>query len=223
MADDVADAVLASLSCARREVDPYPHWLLSSVLPPDVASALGELPIGFEGIGETGGRRETHNASRIFLTAAGPCASPECQALAEAFQSPAVVAALAGVTCANLTGASLRIEYCLDRDGFWLEPHTDIGVKRFTMLIYLSTGPGSEDWGTGIYRGDGSLHSRAPGAFNTALIFVPSTDTWHGFAPRPITGLRRSLIINYVGPEWRARHELAFPERPVAPSPYLAT
>jgi len=25
--------------------------------------------------------------------------------------------------------------------------------------------------------------------------------------------VRRSLIVNYVKPEWRSRHELAFPER----------
>jgi hypothetical protein len=28
-------------------------------------------------------------------------------------------------------------------------------------------------------------------------------------------GKRKSLIVNYVKPEWRARHELAYPETPV--------
>ena len=28
-------------------------------------------------------------------------------------------------------------------------------------------------------------------------------------------GLRQSVIVNYVVPEWRSRHELAFPEEPV--------
>jgi len=28
--------------------------------------------------------------------------------------------------------------------------------------------------------------------------------------------VRRSLIVNYVKPEWRARHELAYPERTAA-------
>jgi hypothetical protein len=56
---------------------------------------------------------------------------------------------------------------------------------------------------------------RPSGAFNTALVFVPGADTWHGFAPRPIRGARRSLIVNYVKPEWRSRHELAYPETAV--------
>ena len=47
------------------------------------------------------------------------------------------------------------------------------------------------------------------------LIFVPGADTWHGFTRRPIVGVRRSLIVNYVKPEWRSRHELAFPNEAV--------
>jgi hypothetical protein len=44
---------------------------------------------------------------------------------------------------------------------------------------------------------------------------VPGADTWHGFRRRPIAGIRRSLIVNYVKSEWRSRHELAFPDRPI--------
>ena len=41
------------------------------------------------------------------------------------------------------------------------------------------------------------------------MIFIPGADTWHGFEPRPLRALRRSLIVNYVGDEWRARDQLA--------------
>ncbi|MEM9358310.1 MAG: 2OG-Fe(II) oxygenase, partial [Pseudomonadota bacterium] len=50
---------------------------------------------------------------------------------------------------------------------------------------------------------------------NAAMVFVPSDITYHGFEPRPIEGVRKSLIINYVTDEWRAREQLAFPERPI--------
>ncbi len=83
------------------------------------------------------------------------------------------------------------------------------------MLIYLSTGPGSAEWGTDLMSPTGEVLGRSPGSANSGLIFVPAADTWHGFARRPISGVRRSLIINYVRPEWRSRHELAFPNRPV--------
>ena len=83
------------------------------------------------------------------------------------------------------------------------------------MLVYLSTAPGAAQWGTDIY--DNAKHhaGRAPAAFDRGLIFVPGSDTWHGFEPRPIDGVRRSIIVNYVVPEWRMRHELAWPEQPV--------
>jgi len=61
-----------------------------------------------------------------------------------------------------LTGTSLRIEYCQDCEGFWLSPHTDIGVKKFTMQIYLSNEPGSRDWGTDLLDEQKALVRRAP-------------------------------------------------------------
>ncbi|MCK5444509.1 MAG: 2OG-Fe(II) oxygenase, partial [Rhodospirillaceae bacterium] len=48
-----------------------------------------------------------------------------------------------------------------------------------------------------------------------ALIFVPSPDTWHGYEKRPMAGIRKNLIVNYVTDEWRARHELCFPDDPI--------
>jgi hypothetical protein len=47
------------------------------------------------------------------------------------------------------------------------------------------------------------------------MIFVPSKHTWHGFERRPIEGVRRSIIVNYVTNEWRAREQLAYPQTPV--------
>ena len=62
---------------------------------------------------------------------------------------------------------------------------------------------------------EGEVIGSAPGGFGKGLMFVPGPDTWHGFARRRITGVRRSLIVNYVKPEWRSRHELAFSDQPV--------
>ena len=46
------------------------------------------------------------------------------------------------------------------------------------------------------------------------MVFVPSDITYHGFEPRTIDGVRKSVIINYVTNEWRAREQLAYPDRP---------
>jgi hypothetical protein len=44
---------------------------------------------------------------------------------------------------------------------------------------------------------------------------VPSDSTWHGFVKRPINGLRKSVILNYVTRDWRAREQLSFPDATV--------
>jgi hypothetical protein len=173
------------------------------------------LPFDAPVIDDTQGRRETHNTTRIFMSESNRARHSVCETLAESFQDEATVALLEDVCGRALAGSYLRVEYCLDTDGFWLEPHTDIGAKLFTMLVYLSDHPDAATWGTDILDAGHHVVGHSSGAFNTGLIFLPATDTWHGFAPRPIRGVRRSLIINYVKPEWRSRHELAYPTQPV--------
>ena len=167
-------------------------------------------------IADTRGKRDTHNSTRIFISEANRVLLPACAVIADAFQDEATIGLLEDLTGATLEGCFLRIEYCQDVDGFWLEPHTDIGAKRLTFLIYLSDNPDAENWGTDIMDAEGHVVRRVPGTDNNGLIFVPGAETWHGFARRPIAGVRRCLIVNYVTPEWRSTHELAFPGQPVA-------
>ena len=135
--------------------------------------------------------------------------------MAEAFQDSDIAGELADAFGAPLEGTFVRIEYAQDTDGFWLKPHTDIGVKMFTMLLYMSDDPRHADLGTDIYADEATHVGRSPFEPNAAMIFVPAKDTWHGFERRPIPGVRRSIIVNYVTNEWRARDQLAFPEAPV--------
>jgi hypothetical protein len=57
---------------------------------------------------------------------------------------------------------------------------------------------------------------RAPFVRNDGLMFVPASNTWHAFDRRPIPGVRKSLIVNYVTADWRERGQLAFPEAPIS-------
>lgn len=208
----VSENFLNSLHYADQSNNPYPHWLLNHCLPEDVVDELIALPIQPARIDDTKGRRETNNDSRIHFGAEYQRQYKVIESLARVFQSKQIVDELKAATGAPLTGTSLRIEYCQDTEGFWLEPHTDIGVKKFTMLIYLNREPEGADWGTDIYSDKDTRFGRAPSAFNAGLIFVPSDKTWHAFDKRPMKGVRKSLIINYVGQEWRNRQELCFPD-----------
>lgn len=211
----IAAIVARSLEHGRAETAPYRHWLLSDVFPEAVSTAISALPFAPPDIDDTGGTRESHNSSRTFFSAANRGRFDVCRGLAEALQGDAVVGALERVCALSLKGTFLRIEYCQDTDGFWLEPHTDISPKRLTLQVTLSTEPGSEKWGTDIFDEDLNHVATLPHEFNGGLVFVPAKNTWHGFRKRPLGGVRKLVIINYVGDDWRARDQLAYPDRPV--------
>ncbi|GAC1340195.1 MAG: hypothetical protein NVSMB26_28220 [Beijerinckiaceae bacterium] len=209
---EVAESFCAAARASTAIDRPWRHWQLADVLPRDVLRRLTALPLSAGETGGMSGRREFGNEQRIYCDAANMARFPVMRRVAQALHSPAVTDMVCDVFGAPLGGTFLRIEYALDTDGFWLEPHTDIGVKKFTCFLYLD---GAGDLGTDIYADPQTLMRRVPFIPNSALVFVPGDDTWHGFAPRPIDRVRRSLIINFVGPEWRAREQLAFPDEPV--------
>jgi hypothetical protein len=215
-----ADRIVASLqTCfaeSRRVERPYRHWLVARCLPEDMVETALALPFPAPALGGVSGKREVHNATRVYFDQDNMGRFEVCRAFNDAFQDKRITDRIAGHFGTNLSGTYLRVEYAQDTDGFWLEPHTDLGVKLFTMLLYLSKDPSHKELGTDIYDTDKKHLGRSPFASNAAMIFVPSSITYHGFEPRRIEGVRKSIIINYVSNEWRAREQLAFPDRPVA-------
>ncbi len=200
-----------SLEHARHDSWPYDYWLLDAILPAGVSEIIADLPIATPTSLSFYGRREANNASRTYFTPGNQEKFAICGAMAEAYKGDGIRNAIRKCTGRDVSKGLLRIEYCQDTDGFWLEPHVDISVKLFTMLIYLSDDPALRDSGTDIYD-DTPAHNivtTVPYEKNTGLIFIPGKNTWHGFSKRPIRGLRKSLIVNYVTPEWNDKWELA--------------
>jgi hypothetical protein len=188
----VKESLRRTLATAERFEEPYRHYIASNVFPSHVARALRTLPFQPADVHGVSGKRELHNDTRRYFDAANCARFPWCAAVADAFQSREVVEAVEQATGADLAGSFVRLEYAQDATGFWLEPHTDLGVKRFTMLIYLN--------GAGADQED---------------LFVPSDHTWHGLERRTIAGVRTSVIMNYVTDAWRERGQLAYPRTPV--------
>jgi len=207
-------ALAASLKGAPRSEAPYRHWDLSNIFGAETVAALSSLPFPAPELGGVSGARELHNNTRRYFDQDNIAAFPVCRTIAETFQDDDVVSLIEQTTGANLDGCYLRIEYAQDVDGFWLAPHTDLGVKKLTMLYYLGD-EDQADLGTDIFVDGETWSKRSTFTADSALVFVPSNNTWHGFKSRPINGVRKSVIINYVTDEWRAREQLAYPSRPV--------
>ena len=212
-AADLARAFCASIDRRQTHDKPYRWHMLSNVFPAATVRELANLPFAAPSLDGVSGKRELHNDTRSYFDAAAMARFPVMRAVAEALQSREVTHAIAAEFGARIDDTFLRLEYAQDIDGFWLEPHSDLGVKMFTCLIYLTEG--HEDLGTDIYGPDKKPFARSPFIPGAAMIFVPGDDTWHGFEKRPIKGVRKSVILNYVTHEWRAREQLSFPDTPV--------
>jgi hypothetical protein len=215
-AEDVVKTFLRSVDSAKRSEQPYRHWALQSCFPADSAHDVLTLPFEAPSLDGVSGKRELHNNTRKYFDVENRERFAVCEAVAQAFQDKRVTSHIEKAFGTSLKGTYLRIEFAQDIDGFWLEPHTDLGVKAFTMLLYLSKDPSHHDLGTDIYDGDKRHFGRSAFTPNGAMVFVPGNNTYHGFERRPIKGVRTSLIINYVTNEWRAREQLSFPEAPIA-------
>ncbi|WP_425409499.1 2OG-Fe(II) oxygenase [Hyphococcus sp.] len=201
---------------SERFETPYRHWIIRGLFPDDIFDDVKTLEFPAAGVGGVSGKRELHNETRHYFDAANIKRHDSVASIAHAFQAPEMVSAVEKFFNADLEGTFLRIEYAQDLTGFWLEPHTDLGVKRLTLLIYVSDNPAHEDMGTDIYNADKTHAKRSPFAPNTAMAFVPGGDTYHGFEKREIPGVRKSLILNYVTTDWRDREQLCFPQQTVS-------
>ena len=212
---DIIASVIASIQARQTFDAPYRHWLIDNVFPAAVADELNELPVSAPALAGVSGKRELHNDQRSYFDVPSMARFPVMRKVAEALQSKEVAQAIHSGFGAPIDDTYLRLEYAVDTDGFWLQPHTDLGVKKFTCLIYLSSGVGHDELGTDIYEREDKHFGRSPFKRNSAMIFVPSDNTWHGFEKRTIQGERKSVILNYVTQAWLARDQLSYPNETV--------
>lgn len=211
----VVDSLTKSFAAAQQHETPYRHWFIGNCLSPEAVKLVDKLPFPAPELGGVSGKREVHNATRKYFDAENRAKYPVVAAVTDALQDPQVIKATETKFGCKLAGSYLRVEFAQDIDGFWLEPHTDLGVKLFTFLLYLSDAPGHTALGTDIYDANKKHVATSPFTPNGAMIFVPSNNTYHGFEARHIPGVRKSIIINYVTDDWKARDQLAFPTTPI--------
>src|SRR5262249_3373041 len=160
------------------------HWFLERCLPAEAVDQILALPFEAPALDGVSGKRELHNATRKYFDVENRKKYPVCESFCQAFQDQRVTDKIASFFGARLPGTYLRVGAAKDPSGFWLEPHSDLGVKPFTMLLYMSKDPRHGSLGTDIYDADKKHVGSSPFAANAAMVFVPSSITFHGFEPR---------------------------------------
>lgn len=203
-------AVVQSLAQAHGCDFPYPHWLLTGLLPLDLAWALAGLPFA-EPPGLDGLSRGPTSHLRVLMPDEVTAFAP-CRAVAETFQSPAIVGLISRAIGCDLRDCGLRIGLEHDVDGYDCPPRTRQGEARFTLMVALDA-HGQRHLGPDIYFDSGAWAAQAPWRPGCALAFAPSERSWHGFEPRMIRSVRTSLVIDYVAPAQFGGAALTVPYR----------
>jgi hypothetical protein len=214
-AADDSRLLTKALTTAQKDTVPYPHYYLRDVFDPAVVDELLTLPFEAPQHVYQQGTREEFNATRSYLNQETIQKFEMAHRVVQAFLAPETLQTIENMGKISLKGSFLRIEYAMDKDAFWLKPHTDLGVKLVTILLYLSKDADAGTWGTDLYQDEATHAKTCPYASNVGVLFFPSTNTWHGFEPRTIHGIRKSLVINYVTKDWQERWQLADAIQPV--------
>lgn len=192
-----------SLREATEYQQPFRHWTFAHALPADIALQCSHTPMSHDANVRYDGTRAGNSqitpggcpADRLFVGADACEEHPHFKPIIDAFLTKSLCAQLhrMGVV---MEKHYLRLEYIADRDGFYLEPHKDIGEKTLTFQIYLGDAP--EHCGTDIYDTDLNHVKTLKFRHNHGYCFIPGEDTWHGLETKDIPTARCSMIINYV-------------------------
>jgi hypothetical protein len=152
------------------------------------------------------GTREVTNKFRKFITRKDTPELAEVFAHWDTTESRDYFTEISRRDCSD---GKLRVELCQDNAGFYLDKHIDINEKLITLQVYL--GDGHPSWGTTIYNADHSHYYTNEFRHNTGWMSFKDSPLWHGVeksAAVASSGLRRSIIINYVHGDWRDTHQL---------------
>ena len=195
-------SIFNSLDTARYDKTPFPHYLVHNILTETVCQELLHTTSAHESTciydgtraGDSGGFEK--NNTRFFLTSDVLKQYSFLEKIIIAMQSSEVVAKIASILSIDLSNCYLRVEYIVDKDGFYLVPHQDIIEKRVTLFIYLGDSP--EHCGTDLYDSNQEWCKTIPFKHNTGYMFAPGENTWHGFEKKEMVSVRQALLLNYV-------------------------
>lgn len=173
------------------------YWKLSDVFNAELLAVLDSAFNNIESNDVFSGKRDT-NSYRSFV-------SHNNMPQMLLFDTPHVRQFFTSITGADCMNGALRIELCVDGQGFFLDNHIDIPEKIITMQTYI--GDGDYEWGTDIFNDQEYSHT-VPFKHNTGWVSAHQNNVVHGVRKNKITSTRRSVIINYVTDSWNHQEQL---------------
>jgi len=228
--DAMVGSTMYALANTPMRVWPFHHLVVDGLLPPALFAAARALDLS----AHTVRRRDSYegapaglNPSRFFVQLldgdgrlrvdGGPVLDTLVALLTDSLVARVLAARFQPVVTARFGGRMPlyrhALEYIDDRTGYELGPHTDVGRKLLTMLVYLADDDTDPGLGTVLYapRGDRPILPDEPTpriygeadvvpvhrvdfAPNRALVFAPTARSLHGVAPVGTTPRPRRLL-----------------------------
>lgn len=227
---EIKGSVARAFDAADLETDPSPHALIDGLLTSAYYSdLLAHLPPE-DAYGAMAGRtnnpralnaRKTFNLADPGNIAALPAdRAAFWSAMRQVFMSSwfaqRAISLFVPVLAAQRpdlnedTAFTMKLELLRDRQGYGLDPHTDVPGKVMTLLYYLPRPDDPITLGTSFYRPRAAGFTcqrgvqypadqfievkRAPFAANTALTFLRTDRSFHGVPPMTDDGVERNLM-----------------------------
>ena len=173
--------------------EPWEHWIIDNVFPDNLFTALKEHKINDADYSNANGFRDIIEG-RTFLGNAYCEQFPNLKPVAEFLNDHKMFEEK--FNC-DLSNTWCRPEMIHDRHPFFHAIHTDTPEKKLSLIINIDK-EDDKNLATDIYVDKETHYAKTEWQDNRGLLFIPSDEKWHGFAPIEYTGIRTIMIVNFV-------------------------
>lgn len=167
-------------------------------------------------ISDCNGTRGCKNLSRLFIEKTNINCYKELKPLVTHLCCKKTINKFKELFNLNFENIKVRLELVRDTNNFYLYPHLDNKKKKIlSLLIFLNNNSQPLDSGTDIYEVKNEYKNNPldivksdfkffntidsiPFKNNTALIFSPTDNSWHGLNKNKLFDDRRVIMVNYI-------------------------
>ena len=174
-------------------VAPWEHWTIDNVFPNELFEALKNHRVNNADYTNVNGFRDIIKG-RTFLGNEYCEEHTALKPVAEFLNNHKFFEE--NFNC-DLSNTYCRPELIHDRYPFFHAIHTDTPEKKLTLIVNIDK-EDDKNLATDIYVDKETHFAKTEWKDNRGLLFIPSDEKWHGFAPIEYTGIRTIMIINFV-------------------------
>jgi|TARA_R110001592_G_scaffold60329_2_gene183362 hypothetical protein len=183
--------------------EPWEHFTIGNFFQTQHYELIKQLPPLKTDYSDITGFRDVLKG-RVFLSDSYVKQNPQFEPVADFLNNKILIGGLFGV---DLTNALCRPEIIDDRHPFFHEVHTDEPNKKLTIIVNIDK-EDNQNLATDLYKDKETHAKKLDWQDNSAVLFVPTDEMWHGFAPMEYKGIRRIMIINFVDENvWRDKDQ----------------